>query len=360
MRWWAFLFASTASIALAAGQQLTAPKASPEKPAKTPTTPTLSAEERRGLELLEIAETQSRAISDPAVQAFSLWQIGEAYARSDSKHGISILRDAFQATLAIDPAEGRNMNGGYRVTLQTNILKALLPLDENVIEELTPEAEAPVRRYILTEQVNRALSKKDYDHALSLLYTAAGDQGFPYTAATKLMMALPDQRLSIFQQAVSSFNLEPAPNTAISLRDDLGSLVVRFWRDLPSKAVLEAIDAILGRAKDQTGSSHIDIASDKGTQEFSSFYEYRLFELLPILRQLDPRRAESLLNESETLKSILAKYPNGMQSRIGLPLENGYDPEVGLDPGTTPNRCRGAFYLAKLQCPFVVNDNLSQ
>jgi len=42
-------------------------------------------------------------------------------------------------------------------------------------------------------------------------------------------------------------------------------------------------------------------------------YQYRLFELLPVLRELDRSKAEQLSNNPQ-VQAQLNKYPNGLQS----------------------------------------------
>jgi hypothetical protein len=89
---------------------------------------------------------------------------------------------------------------------------------------------------------------------------------------------------------------------------------VRFGDKLPPKLVLQAIDEILTQAKKISDPYSITITGDGGTASFSSPYEYELFSLIPVLRQLDESRVKSLLEENQALRDKLATYSNGLGS----------------------------------------------
>jgi hypothetical protein len=56
------------------------------------------------------------------------------------------------------------------------------------------------------------------------------------------------------------------------------------------------------------------MASVNGSVSLNSTYDLRLFQLLPVLEELDKEKAETLLPDSANVKTQLAKYPKGMQS----------------------------------------------
>jgi hypothetical protein len=85
--------------------------------------------------------------------------------------------------------------------------------------------------------------------------------------------------------------------------------------------VLDAIDQILDHSK--TDDTQIAMKVSAGpdrtltmkstTIKFDNVYQYRLFELLPVLRELDSSKAEQLSNDPQ-VQAQLNKYPNGLQS----------------------------------------------
>jgi hypothetical protein len=64
---------------------------------------------------------------------------------------------------------------------------------------------------------------------------------------------------------------------------------------------------------------------------FESEYEYRLFQLLPILKEVDESKAESLLAEHDKARAALDQYPSGMQS-----LDPNYYGDKPIDQKTMP------------------------
>jgi hypothetical protein len=70
---------------------------------------------------------------------------------------------------------------------------------------------------------------------------------------------------------------------------------------------------------------------DGGSLAFGSEYEFRLFQLLPILQELDESKAERLLAEHHEAHLALDRYPRGMQS-----LDSNYYTDKPRDEKTIP------------------------
>src|SRR5207247_4664627 len=94
--------------------------------------------------------------------------------------------------------------------------------------------------------------------------------------------------------------------------DDFVSMIVRFWQQLPPAMVLGAIRQVLDEA--QSDKSPITLLSASADASFNNAYEYRLFEVLPILRELDDAEADKLLETSVQDRTQLQQLPNGVQS----------------------------------------------
>jgi hypothetical protein len=130
---------------------------------------------------------------------------------------------------------------------------------------------------------------------------------------------LPEDRASerqeVFYEALAGF--EASTGQYHNRFEDMATLVIRFWDELPPALVLEATDRILDRAKEETDANSplpINVSSHKGTASFRSIYELRLFQLLPVIHTLDEPKAEQLLRENQQTKAMLERYPGGMQS----------------------------------------------
>ncbi len=119
--------------------------------------------------------------------------------------------------------------------------------------------------------------------------------------------------------------------------EDMGTLVVRFWRHLPPKLVMQAIDEIISHAqaavKDENASM-LTIGTGLGEAQFENIYKYRLFQLLPVIQELEPSRAESILNDDPNLAKALKSYPDGIQSLEptyrDTPLKKGENPKFAM------------------------------
>jgi hypothetical protein len=83
---------------------------------------------------------------------------------------------------------------------------------------------------------------------------------------------------------------------------------------VPPALVLEAIDKVLEQTKSQESHSHYSMASAEGNVALKSPYELCLFQLLPVLEELDKDKAESLLRDDAEVQAQLKKYPKGMES----------------------------------------------
>ncbi len=134
-------------------------------------------------------------------------------------------------------------------------------------------------------------------------------------------MALPDgstlEKVAIFSEGVNAYQRQGEPQTYGGSYDDFAGMVTRFWRDVPPAMAEDAIDQILAQAKvvDEGGNApHLIFSGGAGTVALNSQYEYRLFQLLPVLQELDKAKAETLLRENPGLRPMLDHFPEGMQA----------------------------------------------
>jgi hypothetical protein len=95
--------------------------------------------------------------------------------------------------------------------------------------------------------------------------------------------------------------------------DDFASMIVRFWRHLPPGVALEGIHQVLDAAKSMKDTG-ITLNAASGNVGFVSEYDYRVFELQPILRELGDSEADKVLSDSPQAQFGLQQFPNGIQS----------------------------------------------
>src|SRR5438876_9951137 len=119
-------------------------------------------------------------------------------------------------------------------------------------------------------------------------------------------------RMTIFNQALNNFEQHGSRQTMGP--NDFGNFIERTWMHVQPAVALEAINKMLEEAKSKESPSHLSMSSEKGSINLNSTYELRLFQLLPVVEELDKDKAEALLRDNTETKARLTKYPKGMQS----------------------------------------------
>jgi hypothetical protein len=281
---------------------------------KGSTYPKIKPESKEWCSQLKQAAVLARGL-EPGMRSFTLLLASLGLQKCAPQKVRATLIDAFMASVALSDADAA------KTGLQSVALRKLLRLDESTVEQLMPQADPEARAEIQGAMVERAVDRRDFDRALSLLNQIPSDQDYPYAAATQLILRLPaghqPEKRAIFVNAVahdrerSSLGGEGDCSAVNCAAGDLSGMVVRFWRHFPPELVLDAIDQILDHSK--TDDTQIAIKASSGPINFDNVYQYRLFELLPVLRELDPSKAEQLSNDPQ-VQAQLNKYPNGLQS----------------------------------------------
>lgn len=314
------------------------PKATPE-------------EKKLGTQLLQRAETEAAGLQG-GMRAYALLQVARGYEQSDRPKTIHLLQNAFTATRVVDDDKLRTRN-----KLQRQILSEMVRLVPDKVDDYLPQIDPSVRKDVLEALLSHYQKEKQLDHAIDLVYNISRQSEFPYAVASRLIHELPaDQNaevMQLFNTALGSFrDHKPADSSSDCTdtqhcgsadafagamarmglgADDFGEFILRNWKRAPAPLVKEAILEVLSRAEEMAkqqpaGFNHpstIAMTSDKGSVRFTSNYEYRLFQLLPVLKHVDPDEADRLLKKHEDAEPLLAKYPEGAASF--MPSENTGD-----------------------------------
>ncbi len=289
----------------------------PAKPKPTPE------QLQRGRQMLQTAAASANAM-EGGMRAYALLQVATAYASTDKKKALELLDNALAATKGMDddPSNTRNR-------LQEQILQAIVPLKPDKADELLEQVDPSARGRVLTSMLSYYQNNNDWDRAIEVVYRIAPEQEVPYDAVLRIMRSLPDEkagdRAQLFSTALTSFkNHPPQPerrSISVGGGSDFSSLILGSWKMVPRETVLDAIHAVLEQTKQQSQNSSgapqpmsISMSSASGGVAFNSMYEFRLFQLLPVLKQLDSSQAEKLVKESQAVQGMLDKYPDGMNS----------------------------------------------
>jgi tetratricopeptide (TPR) repeat protein len=292
-----------------------------DEPAKPKPTPE---QLRRGRQMLETAEASANGM-EGGMRAYALLQVAAGYASTDKKKALELLDNALAATKGMDDEQSQTRN-----QLQEQILQAIVPLKPGKADELLNQVDPSARGRVLTSLLSYYQKNNDWDRAIEVVYRIAPEQEVPYDAVTKIMAGLPEERAGdrsqLFSTALTSFkNHPPAQGRGRSFTfgggGDFSSLILTSWKKLPREIVLDAIHAVLDRTKEQANASSggaqpmaVSMMSASGGVQFNSMYEFRLFQLLPVLKQLDPSEAEKLVKESQAVQATQDKFPEGTNS----------------------------------------------
>jgi len=283
------------------------------QPLKKPAPPAAStpkAENERlksGKAMLSIAEAEAGGLQGE-MRAYALLQAARAYASFDLTKAKEVLDQAYAASQA------NHDDTPSKTRLTQQILVALAQVAPDRAGELLPYAPPKIRAAVLNALLGHYQKNKQFERAKEMVLRLARESEFPYAAAATLMASLPKQdsggREAIFGAALTSFKSSTTNNNRPMLgMNDLGTLVVRFWRDLPPSIVREAIDALLDQAQSkqvqEARPMQIAISSPSGSSAFNSIYEYRLQQLLPVLRQIDEPEAKRLAEKLKQLNPTL-------------------------------------------------------
>jgi len=315
--------------------------------------------------------------AEPPMRSYLLDALAGGLSKCAPRKVRKVLIDSFTATLSIPESQEEISQKTRRVAsegerpdqatmesifnletkrrLQESALTHLLTVDEATVESLLPRAEPDVRATLLSWMISRATSAKKLDRALELLNRAK--ENFPYGEATQLMLALPAKRdtdkQEIFRVAMAA---DRNQHSLVIGGDDFASMIVRFWQHLPPALVLDAIHQVLDAAHSGEGSG-VTLSATSGIVGFTRERDYRVFELLPILRQLDDDEAENLLKDSQEAQLQLKQFPNGIQSiepTIGdTPAKEGERQGIGGSSGP-PNEADQIFQATKAQVEEIV------
>jgi hypothetical protein len=245
-----------------------------------------------------LQSTESMALQIRGLdRAYALWLLAEDYAKVDVKAERRLVKASCEAAIT-SQSEANDL--GLRNKIQFDCLRRILILDPKTGKELLARAEPDIRQQITAAAAAEQAGKGDIEKVLQLLSAETSNgASYPYRQAIDAMRALPPEdrtdRDRIFAQALNRFATQ-ANRRGVS-SPDLGTVVTLFWKDLSPQLVIQGIESLLDAAREEgAGESHLEISISSARRDasFGSLYEYRLSQVYPALRELDPIRARTL------------------------------------------------------------------
>ena len=178
--------------------------------------------------------------------------------------------------------------------------------------------------------VNIMLQHGHIDAAFDYVNQDGVPSSFPYGYAVNLMHKLDDERrLAVLRRAISAWRasvdeeLVPEPGNPpieghsrhiplLHLQLQFVQLLQGQWKILPADEALAVVREIVRIAVEQPD---LETSAGYGDQlRITSSRAHVLFEVLHILRHLDPPLAESLIASHEQLAIAALRYPNGYET----------------------------------------------
>lgn len=273
-------------------------------------------------ELLGAATVEAAGFQGP-MRAYVLLRLARGYVSLDKAKAGALLDDAYISTRTIDdPYSSRRR-------LQSQIMEAMLDASPQRVIELLPDIDHDSRADTLYALLAYYGNNDQPEKAAEVVGAIAKEREVPYEAFSELIQTLPANKAAdVFATALTSYREHKHNSVVINgsrgVVNDLSSLVTCCWRKLPPAQVRAAINELLSQADPSTNTDLHDwrflVASSKGAVSLGSAYELRLFQLIPALNELDPPRAERLLEGHQDIQLMLKKYPDGMRSLIPDPL----------------------------------------
>ncbi|HKV82236.1 MAG TPA: hypothetical protein VJP02_29075 [Candidatus Sulfotelmatobacter sp.] len=263
--------------------------------------------QRQAVQLLDEASAQAGTLQ-PSSQAGLFFVIGKTYAvidRAKSRAAYEAAYQNFQASIAADGDKG-----GIMGFMGGDLIMATVEAAPMAVEHSLPP-DQPLRDIALECLVRRYAHQKSWNRAIELLGTMESDERMT-SPVRDLLAALSrqDDRDRVFRLVLDAYTQTTHRQVGTGSPDDLGTLLLRYWRKLSPGLVQQAIDELLKQSKDGDG---IVMKSPRGTVTFSS-YQFRLFQILPVLKTIDPDRANQLLKDETSTAALLATYPEGQLS----------------------------------------------
>lgn len=290
--------------------------------------PKITKEQRdQAMQLLQAAEAGAQGM-DAGSRTYAFMQIARMYRESDKKKAVELLDEAWTASRTVGQEDERLKGVGRQ--LQQQVLKAMVPIAPEKADDLLTQLDARGREQVLNALLDYYEQQKMMDRAIEVIYRIGQENEIPYGAASRVMEKMtPEQaadKQQMFTAAMGSYRDHDHSEGTGFGQGDFGDMILEFQKDLPPSLIHQAIDVVLESARkaaDKQAKDNspmvISIASADGAVQLNSTYTYRLFQLLPALKAIDPDEAEELLKQQNEVRSLMAKYPSGLSSVTGDP-----------------------------------------
>jgi hypothetical protein len=251
-------------------------------------------------DLLTRARTQAERASTPVRIAAQL-HIARVQSVTDRSAG-RITMEMAVAEIGSLPFKDRD----FFLELARRAAAAVAP---ELIPEFAPlnQFRSPHDRFSAGSLIQIMLSHGHTDEAASFFLNYENASSFPFVYIGNVLAQTsdPERRLQLVRAAVKAWRADPEREFLWVLR--------AHWTVLPEDEARSILHEFVQSALTNQDSP-MSATYDEGKLTFTSFREYELFEVLHILRRLDPSLAEKLLSTHPQLAAGAARYPYGLET----------------------------------------------
>jgi hypothetical protein len=245
-----------------------------------------------------------------------------------SMHAAALLRIARVESAADVSRARRTLLEGLEVirSLPSSVREHLLAEARGVAAAVSPEllAEIPITRhggrarFASINIVQIMLAHGHVDAAFDYLLCDDDEASFPFPSVGGVLQRLdphsPEcaaRRMMLLRHAVEVWHRSTSGRDHLE-RDHFVRLFGHFWKEFPSEEALAVARMIVAQAAEEpdTGTS----AGYANEIHFTSPRQNTLFQILHVLRHLDPALAQSLIGSHDQLAAGVRRYPNGLET----------------------------------------------
>jgi hypothetical protein len=260
-------------------------------------------------DLLENARQQAEK-ADASIRAAALLRIARAESAGDLARARRTLLEGLDAVQKLAPT------GRERLLEEARWVAAAV--SPELLGEIPETHRFGPRQFDSSHIVQTMLAHGHVEAAFH--YVAGhGDPGsFPFFSVGGVLQHLDPRspesahrRLSLLRHALEMWR-ECPPGPHFHGRDQFVQLFARHWTEFPADEASAVAHMVVERAV-----SEPDAAITAGYMNevrFSSTRQNTLFQILHVLRRLDPALAQSLLDSHDQLAAAARRYPNGLET----------------------------------------------
>jgi hypothetical protein len=260
-------------------------------------------------ELLEKARKKAEK-AEPSVRAAALLRIARAESGIDSSRARETLLEALNVV--------RELPGGARENLLDEARRVAAAVSPELLASVPVGERRGSDRFESMNIVSTMLTHGHVDAAYDYVLQYDDPGSFPFLSVGGVLHRtdhgnpeFTDRRLKLLRRAVEMWRQAPS-GLRFHERGSFVGLFGRFWKEFaPEEAVAVAQSIVARAAEEPESGGHFGYSKEV---QFTSPRQNTLFQILHVLRDLDPALAESLINSNDQLAAAARRYPNGTET----------------------------------------------